>query len=55
MKELPDLTNFSRDSLITLVHILHDDNQKLERDYDEAMRLLRGVSRPAPVPASKQP
>jgi hypothetical protein len=44
--ELPDLTDYSRESLIELVKILHESNTSLTRQFDEAIAIVRTMTGP---------
>jgi hypothetical protein len=44
MNELPDLTTYSREQLLELVGILHNGLVQASANFDDAMRLLRGIT-----------
>jgi hypothetical protein len=46
MNQLPDITTFTREQLVELIGILHEDSKRLAARFDEAIALLRSVTRP---------
>ena len=46
MKDLPDLTGYSREQLIELVQILHTSERNLAARFDQAIAILQSITRP---------